>query len=396
MQTRRSQRSQPNEDEDTLPPYRDLRDPSRVAAHLTLTEFGSFFRSEIDAKLFFEDVGCLESEESAKRTPRSCPDCGYPSLRVERTTGNLVSWRYRCGSPSTGSEARCRFSVTPLQNTFFYRSKLSFRDNLKVMFCFITKQSITDLWQDLGGSNKTACDYSGFCKEICTWSIRQSLSPIGGVDAEGRPLSVELDETFTRRKYNHGRPTWFENSKAKIFGGICRETKEMFVFAVPCLTKEVLWPLIAAFVRPGSRVFTDGATVYRGIAGDQGRAYGIDIASHDTVNHSRGEYARIDEDSDGEEINVSTNSIENNWRWLKEAIGGNRRLDLDGLRTCLYTYHFFKVHFQGAEPPGKRPGEKLLIFLQEVKKFFPGPFQPEGQRHYEPIRVAVEGVDVEI
>ncbi|GAA47654.1 hypothetical protein CLF_100635, partial [Clonorchis sinensis] len=50
-----------------------------------------------------------------------------------------------------------------------------------------------------------------------------------------------------------------------IFGGICRETKEMFMYAVPGRTAATLMDTIQAGIAPGSIIISDMWASYQGI-----------------------------------------------------------------------------------------------------------------------------------
>ena len=75
-------------------------------------------------------------------------------------------------------------------------------------------------------------------------------------------MSVEIyKSSVSKRKYNRGRVlpnTW-------VFGGICRETRECFMYVVPNRKKETLLGTIKACIRPGSIIFSDQWKSYEDI-----------------------------------------------------------------------------------------------------------------------------------
>ena len=85
-------------------------------------------------------------------------------------------------------------------------------------------------------SSETVFDYKMYCREICVnIIINESDDQIGGIG-----LTVEIDESkFGKRKYNRSRVVegqW-------VLGGICRETKEVFMMTLPSRDKNTLIPI---------------------------------------------------------------------------------------------------------------------------------------------------------
>ena len=74
--------------------------------------------------------------------------------------------------------------------------------------------------------------------------INDSYNKIGGLGNH-----VEIDKSkFRKRKYSHGHiieGQW-------VLGGICRETKEMFLVTIPSHDEQTLLPIIKDRIKPGT------------------------------------------------------------------------------------------------------------------------------------------------
>ena len=83
----------------------------------------------------------------------------------------------------------------------------------------------------------------------------------------GPGTTVEVDESlFSRRKNHQGRVL----PQKWVFGGICRETRESFMYAVPDRSApdrsaRTLLPIIQASIAPGTTIMSDIWAAYGGI-----------------------------------------------------------------------------------------------------------------------------------
>ncbi len=95
----------------------------------------------------------------------------------------------------------------------------------------------------------------------------------------GKDLNVEIDESLiSRRKYHRGRllqSVWF-------FGGIYRETKDVFALIVPDRTASTLLNEISNHIAPGSIIHSDSLSSYNKIEEIERKNY-----THFWVNHSK-------------------------------------------------------------------------------------------------------------
>ena len=121
-------------------------------------------------------------------------------------------------------------------------------------------------------SRETVADWLSYCREICLEIVARETPKLIG----GPGLTVEVDESkFGRRKYNKGRLVegqW-------VLGGICRETKDVFLAVCPDNKRDAptLLDIIERHVTKSSTIVTDCWRAYDSL--DQ------DGWDHLTVNH---------------------------------------------------------------------------------------------------------------
>ncbi len=208
---------------------------------------------------------------------------------------------------------------------------------LWVIFLFTEIMGFKMTKRHSGHAETTIVPWFKRFRAVCDRILELDQIQIGGPG-----LQVAIDETFISKcQYGRGRPGITQKRNTYIFGGICRETKELFLVRVNRINTDTLWLLIRQYVARGSHFNSDGAAVYQGLFDPSGidpndfRFFG-----HDAVIHSDSQW--MDEDKDGEM--VTTNDIEIIWRYLKENISYYRDDgDIDTyVSRYLYFYRFLR------------------------------------------------------
>lgn len=201
----------------------------------------------------------------------------------------------------------CGHHIHPMAGTPFLRTRTPLTTWFHVMYLFCASRngvSAKEVQRQTGVTYKTAWR---MCQEIRKY--------MGWVDGDaglgGVGQTVEADKAFIGGKDKQG-----QDDKAVVLGMVEREG-EVMTWVVGSRHKLHVAPYIAQFVKPGSRLVTDEAAVFK---------FHPRSVSHETVNHSRKEYVRGD---------VHTNTIEAFWSNLKRSIAGTY---VSASRKYLQTY----------------------------------------------------------
>ena len=152
-------------------------------------------------------------------------------------------------------------------------------------------------------------------RDACeVWYNLNCSEKIGGVNT-----IVEVDETVMSKRKNYaGRvipPVW-------IFGGCCRETKEVFAVKIPNRSKQVLHDEIKNHIKPGTTINSD---MWKGYNGIENLGY-----THNSVNHS----LNFVNPDDG----THTQNIERVWRGIKDRKRQFCGIPESEIESHLYTY----------------------------------------------------------
>ena len=250
-----------------------------------------------------------------------------------------------------GEGRRCEKQVSPFRGTFFDGDSCRIPTSkvLELVYHFILKTPVVKASAEVEVSTHTGVDYYHFCRELCTMATEEREDNIIG----GPGLTVEIDESkFFSRKYNRGRITRSQKD-GWVFGGICRETKEIFMVRVPDRSKATLVPIVIKHIRHGSIIMSDEWRAYVTLA-DQGY-------EHHTICHK---YNFVDPDDD----RIHTQNIECRWRYAKQCYPRNSTSN-DLRESYLQEYLYRNKH-------GKNMKDQLLA---DMKKYYPFTAKPKDE-----------------
>ena len=237
-----------------------------------------------------------------------CPHC-YEQKRVSKMKGEATRLGlYKCYA------CRKQFRVTV--GTIFEKSHVPLHLWLQAFYLICgSKKGISSnqLHRTLGVTLKTAWFMSHRIREAMrTGSL---MPPIGGAGQV-----VEMDETTIGRR--EGAPTRKEARKLEdIPGGwsmrnivfsLVQRDGQVRSYHVNSTTVAELVPIIRANVHRETAVMTDSASWYKGLK------WNTQIASHDRVDHSIGEYARYE---NGKPV-ITTNTVEGYFSLFKRGMRG--------------------------------------------------------------------------
>ena len=203
-----------------------------------------------------------------------CPFCGVTGDKIGKLNGKTTrAGLYKCYA--------CRKPFTVRMGTIFEDSHLPLRLWLQVihlMCCSKKGVSTRQVQRMLRCSMKTAWHL--------THRIRLAMEPMkGSGPLGGAGKVVEADEAFlTNSPKTRKRPGY--QHKIAVLSLVERggQIRSEILDAPP--SRATILPLIQKHVHPDSTLHTDGAQYYKGLWA---------ISGHESVDHSKGEYARRDE-----------------------------------------------------------------------------------------------------
>jgi transposase-like protein len=230
---------------------------------------------------------------------RVCPHCGVIGEHYELKGKSNRPGLYKC--------ADCREPFTVTVGTVFERSKIGLHIWLQAVHLMSASKkgvSAKQLERMLGVTYKTAWFMAHRIRESMKAEPSKMLGGPGSsgiVEADETFWGVQADEEGIRYPKGVMRGT---ASKMKIFSLVERDGEKR-TFHVPSVNAITLGPILRAQIASTARLMTDEAKYYK--------KDGKHFASHETVNHSREEYARGD---------VTSNTVESSFAILKRGLTG--------------------------------------------------------------------------
>jgi transposase-like protein len=282
------------------------------------------FQNEEEARKYLEALRWPEGSV--------CPHCG--------TVGNAYATKngkYRCAS----KECRKDFSVTV--GTIYEGSHIPMHKWLLATYLLCSSKkgiSSHQLHRTLGITYKSAW--------FMTHRIREAFKPGSGLPPlGGKDKTVEADETYigNKGKQKPGARGW--SHKEKVLSLVERKGHVRSTH-VPAVNAETLRPILNAQIAAKSRLVTDEAKVYKPL--------GKDFASHESVNHSIGEYVRGD---------IHSNTVENYFSIFKRGMKGvYQHCSADHLKRYLAEFDF---RYNNRSGLGIEDTDRTLIALKGIE-----------------------------
>lgn len=241
----------------------------------------------------FQDAEKAREYLEALRWPNGavCPHCGTIGGHYKLQGKSTRPGVYKCGACSE------QFTVTV--GTVFERSKIALNVWLQAVHLMSASKkgiSAKQLERMLGVTYKTAWFMAHRIREA------MNIEPEGTLGGGSAP--VEVDETYWGNNGKQVPGARGGDHKMKIVSLVERDGQKRS-FHMPEVTAKTLRPVLMAQVAKQARLMTDESKLYT----VTGRAF----SSHETVNHSKGEYSRG---------MVTTNSAESSFALLKRGLHG--------------------------------------------------------------------------
>jgi transposase-like protein len=262
----------------------------------------------------FTDVDAARQHLEAQRWPYGpvCPHCGNADQ------SRITAMKGKAHRPGLYNCMECREQFTVTVGTVFERSKIPLNKWLLATFLLASSKkgmSAHQLHRMLGVTYKTAWFMAHRIRE----AMKEDNSTSGPLGGEGK--TIEADETYigkreAPRKLSRGRiakPT--KSGKAggaqkRIVVGLVERGGRTRLFHLNDATKETVRDVLVRNADRKSVLYTDESRLYT--------TTGEEYAKHETVKHSRKEYARFEKDG----TVIHTNTIENVFSVFKRGMIG--------------------------------------------------------------------------
>lgn len=231
-------------------------------------------------------------------------------MRLEKYKAAKDHWCWRC------PRENCRARISVRDGSFFANSNLSLRKLMKIVVNFMAESPARGTALRIRLTRKTVGEIykkirRAFSNDLVTTPIVFNTG-----------YEYEADELYFRHvRLGHGlsRKQW-------VAGIYERATGMVVYYRVEDRSNESLVPPIVQRVPPGSFVYTDEWNGYSTLRDHPYHRF--------TVNHSAGEYARL-EQVGPVQINVHINNMEGFNTWVRSKLRNRARRTIERLDTFL-------------------------------------------------------------
>jgi transposase-like protein len=232
---------------------------------------------------------------------RVCPHCGNTDQdKITKLEGKAHRpGVYQCNEPA------CREQFTVTVGTVFESSKIPLSKWLAALFLMTASKkgiSAHQVHRMLGISYKSSW--------FLMHRLREAMRTGGLVPPMGEGGgAVEVDETYIGRIKGTRVRRGGQRHKNTVLSLLDRETGQVRSFHVATATSNEIAPIIRDNLSREANLMTDQATWYKKL--------GAEYAKHDTVDHAKDEYVRIEGDR-----MITTNTIESYFSVFKRGMRG--------------------------------------------------------------------------
>ena len=253
---------------------------------------------------FLKDVGLI-------RTKMTCSSCGS-NMTWSSDGHRKDGYRWRCRKRT--SSFMCSVSASIRHGSWFRQCNLTLMEVMFLTYDIVRRVPAHSIHLEHQFGSGTIADWGLYCREAMLVYVKGCSRRIGGPNK-----TVEIDESrFGRRKDSMGRPL----SEQWVFGGVERESGNIFLVPVKDRTADTLMAVISDWVEPGTTVISDCSASYHGL-----EAHGY---THETVKRTIG---FVDQ-----RTGAHINTIQSTWRHVRAFLNPyNRGGD--------YVYHLAQYMF---------------------------------------------------
>lgn len=280
-----------------------------------------------------ENVWYLLLAAKIIETECQCPRCQNKSS-ITHTSGLCYFGKLRyC--------PLCRSHYSIYHRTILTRSHIDPPTFLALAYCWCNNYTLENTLSECGVNKNTVTNYFTSFRDTVISELTDGPQPkIGGPN-----MDVEIDETvISHRKYHRGRflaTIW-------VFGGICRQTKQVFALIVPDRTAPTLNREISDHIAAGSTIHSDTWASYQQIEQIPNQNY-----VHYWVNHSQNFV--------NPENGSHTQTVERMWRDLKF-----KKTTSCGIRSHESSGYVFEYIWRRNNIKSLSRSQKLIKFLKTI------------------------------